>query len=420
MSAMSRDWDRRSVLRAAAGMAALGGLAACGSNNGRSDGGSGGGKAISQWYHQYGEKGTQQAALKFAKAYDKANVKVQWIAGDYDAKLTSGLLSSSGPDVFEYHPNLQMVQSKQIVPLDDILADVRSDFNPKDIASHTVDGKVYGVRMIDDPQFLWYRKSLFAAAGVQVPTTLDELVEAAAKLTKGKMKGLYLGNAVTNAAKPLVWATGGDLLDANNKPTYHTDEVVAGLKTLRKLYTSGHLLLGAPTEAWDPSSLINELCAMQWCGMWAMPQILAAFPGDIGIFPFPTASANGKPAVYNGGWSTFVSAKAKDVDAAKAFVKWLWIDQKKYQEEWSTAYGFHIPPRTSLAAAATKLKAGLPAEGVKLFNDYGHFDNPVWTTTMNTAFEDVFADSVRGSKDPEASLDKCDSKVDRELKQLFG
>jgi hypothetical protein len=45
------------------GLAATGGLAARGSNNGRSSG-SGGGKAISQWYHQYGEKGAQQATLK--------------------------------------------------------------------------------------------------------------------------------------------------------------------------------------------------------------------------------------------------------------------------------------------------------------------------------------------------------------------
>jgi multiple sugar transport system substrate-binding protein len=120
---VSRVWDRRGVLRAAAGMAALGGLAACGSNTGRDSGG-GSGKTISRWYHQYGEKGTQQAAQKFAKAYAKATVNVQWIAGDYDSKMTSGLLSSSGPDVFEYHPNLQMVKSKQIVPLDDIIGPV--------------------------------------------------------------------------------------------------------------------------------------------------------------------------------------------------------------------------------------------------------------------------------------------------------
>jgi multiple sugar transport system substrate-binding protein len=53
MSAMSRDWDRRSVLRAAGGIGALGGLAGltgCGSDNGRGSGGSGSGPALSQWY----------------------------------------------------------------------------------------------------------------------------------------------------------------------------------------------------------------------------------------------------------------------------------------------------------------------------------------------------------------------------------
>ena len=56
-----------------------------------------------------------------------------------------------------------------------------------------MDGKVYGIRMIDDPQFLYYRKSLLEKAGVQPPTTFDELIEASRKLDNGGVKGLYLG-----------------------------------------------------------------------------------------------------------------------------------------------------------------------------------------------------------------------------------
>src|SRR5258708_3138181 len=117
----------RGALRAAA--AAGGGLtAACGNNTGRSGGGSGGGPALSQWYHQYGETGTQQAAKRYAASYTKASVSLQWIPGDYASKLSTGLVSSSGPDVFEYHPNVAMVQGSQIVPLDDIIADVKDDY----------------------------------------------------------------------------------------------------------------------------------------------------------------------------------------------------------------------------------------------------------------------------------------------------
>ncbi|CAM5432042.1 Sugar ABC transporter substrate-binding protein OS=Streptomyces alboniger OX=132473 GN=CP975_11175 PE=4 SV=1 [Streptomyces alboniger] len=421
MSALSNNsWDRRTVLRAALGLTAAGGLAACGGNNGRG-GGSGSGVNLTQFFHAYGEAGTEQAIKKYAKAYDKANVATQWItSSDFESKLFATLLTKSAPDLFEFHPQIQMVKSGQVADLTDIISPVKDDFNPADIESHTVDGKIYGVRMIDDPQFFFYRPSLFEKAGVEVPQTLDELIEAAAKLTTSKVKGLYLGNDLHAVVNPMIWSAGADTLDDKNQIAYHTPGVIEGLKKMRQLFKSGDLLLDAPTDYWDPSALNQGLCAMQFCGMWAMPQFQQTLGDDIGVFPFPKTIDSGKQSVYNGGWSMFVNAKSKNVDAAKEFVKWLWIDQKKYQEEWATSFGFHIPPRTSIAQTATKLKSGLPAEGVKLFNEFGHFDNIGWTQAMITALEDVFADSVRKDGDPEASLDKADKAVNRELKKLFG
>ncbi|WP_037671533.1 ABC transporter substrate-binding protein [Streptomyces griseus] len=421
MSALSNDnWSRRSIFRAAAGMAAAGTLAACGGNNGRG-GGSGSGPQLNQMFHAYGEAGTEQAIKRYAAAYKDASVNTQWItSADFESKLFATLLTKNAPDLFEFHPQIQMVKSGQVADLSDIVNPVKDDFNPADITSHTVDGKIYGVRMIDDPQFFFYRPSLFKKAGVKVPETLDELIEAAAKLTTGKVKGLYVGNDLHAIVNPLIWSAGADTLNAKNEIAYHTPEVVEGLKKMRKLFTSGDLLLGAPTDYWDPSSLVQGLCAIQFCGMWAMPVFQKAFGDDLGIFPFPKTVDSGKQSVYNGGWSMFVNAKGKNVDAAKEYVKWLWIDQKKYQEDWATSYGFHIPPRKSIAATATKLKSGLPAEGVKLFNEFGHFDNIGWTQAMIQASWDVMANCVRKSGDPEKALDECDKTVNRELKKLFG
>jgi multiple sugar transport system substrate-binding protein len=283
-----------------------------------------------------------------------------------------------------------------------------------------VDGKIYGIRMIDDPQFFYYRKSMLEKAKVDVPTTLDELLEAAAKLTTGKVKGVFLGNDFTAIQNPLIFSAGADTLNEKNEIAYHTDGVVEGLKKLRQLFTSGNVLLDAPTDFWDPSSLDQGLCAIQWGGMWSMPVMQKALGDDLGIFPFPKIGSSGKQSVYNGGWSMFVNAKSKNVDAAKEYVKWLWIDQKKYQEDWALSYGFHIPPRTSIANGATKLKSGLPAEAVKLFTDYGHFDNIAFDQVMQTAFNDVIASSVRKNGNPEAALDTCDKRVNVELKKLFG
>ncbi|WP_328345019.1 sugar ABC transporter substrate-binding protein [Streptomyces violaceus] len=421
MSASSNmNWDRRNVLRAAMGLAAAGGLAACGGNTGRG-GGSASGTNLTQMFHAYGEAGTEQAIKRYAKAYKDANVTTQWItSSDFESKLFSALLTKNAPDLFEFHPQIQMVRSGQVADLTDLVDPVKDDFNPADIKSHTVDGKIYGVRMIDDPQFFFYRKSMLEKAKVEVPTTLDELMEAAAKLTTGKVKGLYLGNDLHSVNDTLIWSSGAQHLNEKNEIAYHTDGVVEGLKKMRQLFTSGDLLLGAPTESWDPSSFNQGLCAIQFCGMWAMPAIQDALGDDWGVFPFPKVTDSGKPSVYNGGWSMFVNAKSKNVDAAKEYVKWLWIDQAEYQEDWATSYGFHIPPRTSIAAKADKLKSGNAAEGVKLFNEFGHFDNIGWTQAMRTAFEDVFANSVRKNMDPEKALDRCDTAVNRELKKLFG
>ncbi|MET7680697.1 sugar ABC transporter substrate-binding protein [Streptomyces sp. NPDC005423] len=421
MPAMSNsNWDRRSLLKAAAGVAALGPLTACGGNNGRG-GGSGSGKNLVQYFHAYGEAGVEQAVKRYAKGYTKANVSTQWITGsDYETKLFAALLTGQAPDVFEFHPQIQLVRSGQVADLSDLVDPVKDDFNPADIASHTVDGKIYGVRMIDDPQFFFYRKSMLAKARVEVPTTLDELVDAAARLTTSKVKGLFLGNDLHAIELPLVWSAGAEPLTARNEVGYHTDAVVGGLRRLRQLFTSGHLLLDAPADYWDPSAIDQGLCAMQFCGMWAMPVMQKALGDDLGIFPFPKVGDSGRPSVYNGGWSMFVNAKGGDVDAAKEYVKWLWIDQKRDQEDFATSYGFHIPPRRSIAARAGKLKSGLAAEGVQLFNTYGHFDNIGWTQAMYSAWDSVIADSVRKGGDPEAALDKADRTIGRELKKLFG
>ncbi|WP_231626697.1 ABC transporter substrate-binding protein [Streptomyces apocyni] len=412
------SFDRRAFLRAAGGLAALGALGACGSNTGRGGGGSG---DLTQYFHAYGEEGTQQAIKRYAKAFGKADVRTQWITGsNFESKLFSALLSSDAPDVFEFHPQIQLVKAEQIVPLDDIIEPVKDDFVEADLTSHTMDGKIWGVRMIDDPKFLYYRKSLLDKAGLKPPGTLDELVEASRKLTTDKVKGLFLGNNLVDVARPLIWGSGADLLTEKNEIAYHTDAFAATLGTMRTLFKSGSLLLDAPADYWDPSAFNQGLAAMQWCGMWAMPAMQKAHGDDIGIIPFPQCADAGGPSLINGGWSMFVSAKAKDVDLAKEYVKWLWIDQTEYQEDWALNYGFHIPPRKSIAAKADKLKTGLAAEGVELAGKYGRFDNPHWTQAMITAVEKVIADAVRSGMAPEAALDKCDKTVNRELTSLFG
>ncbi len=367
--------------------------------------------------------------MRYAKEYPNATVKVQWTPGDYTSKLNSGLLSSSGPDVFESSVNIDSVKSNQVVALDDIMADVKSDYTEADIKSNSVDGKIYGVKIVDDMGVLYYRKSILDKAGVQPPTTMDELIAASKELTTKDQKGLFIGNdaGVTPSfgggalLGQILWCVGQDFLTADNKPGFTGPEAKESFLKLRELFDSKSILLGSPTDWWDPSSFTQGLAAMQWCGLWALPGIQKAVPDDFGVVAWPAFSSSvGKPSTFLGGWAAQVSAKAKDVEAAKAFVKWLWIDNSKDQEDFNLSYGFHIPPRKSLAAKADKLKQGPAADALKIFNDYAIPANPSWTPKMGSAYADAATAIVRKGGDVDSNIAKAEKAVNAELNRLFG
>lgn len=402
-------------------------LSACaGTGGGGSTGGGGNSNVptLTQWYHQYGEKGTEQAVYKYAKDYTKANVKVSWVPGtgnEYPNKVQAALLGSSAPDVFELGgPTLDQVKAGLIEPLDDIIADVKSDFSPVALKPLTINGKVYAIKMINDMAMIYYRPSLLQKAGLEPPKTMDDLITAAKKLSNGNMKGLYIGqdggiNALTYVA---AWAAGTEFISDDNKITFNNDRTAAAYEKLRELNASGGLLPDAPTFWWDPSTFINGLAAMQWTGLWAMPQIKTAFGDDFGVIPFPALDAQSQPATFFGGWAEMVNAKGKNVDAAKQYVKYLWIDNAQVQTDWSLAYGFHVPPRISIAAKATKLQSGPAAQAVEILNKYGHANPPTWDSTMDLAITDAVSNIVKNGANAQSELTKAQDKCQAELQKL--
>ena len=77
-------------------------LAACAGTSGGSSSGTSNLPTLQQWYHQYGETGTHEAVLRYAKQYTKANVKVSWVPGtgnEYPNKLRAALLGTNAPDL---------------------------------------------------------------------------------------------------------------------------------------------------------------------------------------------------------------------------------------------------------------------------------------------------------------------------------
>ncbi|MGW3076098.1 ABC transporter substrate-binding protein [Kitasatospora sp. NPDC001132] len=407
MSAQTSQLSRRGFLGGSV-LFVAGAAVGCTSNP--TGGASGGAKTtLNVWSHAYGEAGTQQALTRYAAAFTKANpdiaVKVTWTPGDYAGKLSATLLTDAAPDVFEIGDfNDGLAWHGQIAPLDDLYGSAKSDFNQGDLDTATVDGKLYGVKMIDDVMMLYYRKSALSKAGITPPATFDALVAAAKALTTKNTKGLFLGNdGLGDSAIMAVWSNGGDLV-ADGKAVFGSPQAAEAVAGLKRLHDDQSLLLGFTTDWWDPAALVQNVTPMQWGGLWSMPAIRTALGDDFGVLPWPAYRPGGTPVVRVGGWTSCVNAKGKNVDAAKKFVQWLWIQQTDLQKDWAESYGFHIPPRKSVAASADKVAQGTAKETVELAATYGRHNPGTWNSAVSSLFSAAASKIVSGQGDASSLL----------------
>jgi len=339
---------------------------------------------LNVWYHAYGETGTHEAVLRYAKAYEQSHagvhINLTWVVGQgaYPQKLNPALLSNNGPDVYENGGvSLTAIKTKQVYPLDSLYTPkVRKDFNQNAIGQCTYAGHVYCVSMIIDTGGVYYRKSLFKKAGItSEPKTFTELLADAKKLNTGGVKGLFVGNDGGTSALgtgPLPWSAGVDYMKGN-KIAFDNARTVKSLEALRTLNKAGVLLLGAPVDWWDPSAFTQGLAAMQYTGLWAMPGIRKAIGDDFGYMGWPALDSDGAPATFFGGWNEYVNGKSPHLKQALDYVRWLWIENTKDEIDFNTSYGFHIPPRISASSAAPKLKSGQAAVAVQVLQQHSHY-----------------------------------------------
>lgn len=424
---------RRHFLTLTAGLAATAaGLSACGSNTGRPGAGSsasssasgGAPVALTQWYHEYGETGVEDAVKRYAAAYDQAKVTVKWNPGEYEKLLSAALLTADVPDVFEYGngPTLDMIKAGQVLDLTDTLGDAKSQFAPTVLAAMTWDDKIWAIPQTVDMQMIYYRKSLLEKAGVQPPQTFADLVTAARAVQTKDIGGFFAGNdgGVGVLGNQLIWASGHEQIDQEKTGIgFDTPAMYDALSQFGDLSQDG-LLSSASKDWFDAAPFVNEETAMQWTGLWVLPDVQEAFGDDFGVVPFPSIGTSGRQVVPFGAFSACVSAKGVDPDAAKAFVRWLWVDQEADQVDFSNSYGTHIPAKPALAPQATKLAEGAGADAARFVTEFGHAPNLLWTPAILQAYTGALSNVVRKDADPQKELAAVASKARAELQRVNG
>ncbi len=206
------------------------------------------------------------------------------------------------------------------------------DFFPGMYAIGTVDGVQYSVPISGETQILYYRKDILEAAGIPVPTTMDELYEAAVALNRpGEMAGILLrGQKIHTAwnSSGFVWAYGGRISNDPVNPTeaaFNSPEAVAAISMYAKLLQDAGPA-GAGNYTW------YEAVADFQQGKAAMYLDASVFMGDIedpsksqvaglvGYAPMPAGPAGRFANV--GSWMLSISSASKNKTGAFLFFAW--------------------------------------------------------------------------------------------------
>ncbi|MDF1478290.1 extracellular solute-binding protein [Leifsonia sp. H3M29-4] len=181
--------------------------------------------------------------------------------GDALAKLTTALPDAENtPDVTEigntWSPTFTTVGA--FTDITDMVEELGGDkLLPSFVEVGEVDGANYALPYYFGSRYVFYRKDLWSAAGLEVPTTLEEFNAAAAALKTDTQSGFYLGGEDWRNGISWVFANGGELAVKDGdtwKSTLSDPNTIAGLEQLQALFADASL---APVNEADSTPWVN-------------------------------------------------------------------------------------------------------------------------------------------------------------------
>ena len=279
-----------------------------------------------------------EAAVKQFES-ENPGVTVKFNVYDHESykKSIRNWLTSASPDVVFWYVGNRMRQF--VAP--GLLEDISEVYTPEvkeqlgkvatDLVS--VDGKQYGVPYTDYQWGIYYRKDLFAQAGVtEKPKTWDEFLAAAEKIKASGVEPIVIGS------KDL-WPTAGwfDYLNLrlngydfhmelmSGKIPYTDPRVKAVFETWGELLAKGYFVKNHASLSWQESQslLYQGKAAMMLIGNFIVPNFPPEVKDHMDFFPVPKIVADMPDYEEAPMDSVHVPAKAQNKEDAKKFMAFV-------------------------------------------------------------------------------------------------
>jgi multiple sugar transport system substrate-binding protein len=283
-------------------------------------------------------------AKKVAAFTEQTGIKVNYVYVPFVAlreRLTAEMVG--GSDDFD----VVTAMDAWIPPLvDRYLAPIDADLSKRgiDLARYptpfTASGKfptgLYGLPVRCHIQLLWYRKDLFDKAGLQPPTTWDEMVAAGKTVQEQnpEIAGITIPYGPKDGQNLMVWynflwGAGGDIFDADMKPIFNSPEGIKATTDFTDIILKHKITpAGAASfnEADSTTFFFQGKAAMVpvWWHVYnrlSLPD--AGVKRDqVGFVPLPSYPGKGS-TTYTNNWIYGINGLTKKRDAAVEFLDYI-------------------------------------------------------------------------------------------------
>lgn len=250
---------RRTLLQAiAAGAVTVPLLASCtGSSTTPTTGGGASGGAKTATFGSNASDAVPKTAMAALMAASGVDVKINTVPHNDFQNNINNYLKGSPDDVFTWFAGFRMksyASQGLAAPIDDVWETIGGNFSESFAKASTGDdGKKYFVPLYNYPWAVFYRPSVFKAAGYAIPKTLDELKVLCKKMQTDKLTPIAFG-------------------DKDGWPAFGTFDYL----NMRQNGYDFHMQLMAHKVSWED------------------PKVLAVFDTWKGLLPYHAAGALGR------------------------------------------------------------------------------------------------------------------------------
>ncbi len=213
----------------------------------------------------------------------------------------------------------------------------------------TYEGSLYAVPYYAGARIVIYRKDLFEAAGIAVPTTLEEFLAAGVALQEANadvpnFSGIYLPGRNWYAVLSFLWENGGDIATLEGDQwvgQLDSPGSIAGLEYFKQVFDEANAAPADGDDANDYLAFCNGEVGMMPAPGWKPGQIINPDDGcpdmeaNIGVFALPGNAAGATAPVFLGGSNLAIPTKSENQELALDLLKIL--VSPEYQRQFAAA-----------------------------------------------------------------------------------